>query len=242
MIYLYEGTPGSGKSFHVTQRVYNLLKHTSVNIICNFPVDVERVFYTSLGYLKQQVTALTKYKFAKYDKAAIKPNFHYVDNSEMTVDFLIDFCERKHKFKTVLIDGKEELVCPEDQTLVIIDEAALLFNCRGWQDTTRQEWCNFFSQHRKYGFNIILVSQNERMLDRQIRYNIEVYVAHKNMKYFNWFAKFLSFLFGGSLFVCLYRWQGCKEIYKREVCRYNKRVAGIYNSYRRFAKRDANTG
>ena len=36
----------------------------------------------------------------------------------------------------------------------------------------------FFSQHRKLGFNIILITQSDRMLDKQIRSLVEDEVKH----------------------------------------------------------------
>lgn len=42
MIYLYSGTPGSGKSLHVTRVIYyTLLRNKPV--ICNFPINTQKV-------------------------------------------------------------------------------------------------------------------------------------------------------------------------------------------------------
>ena len=37
----------------------------------------------------------------------------------------------------------------------------------------RRNWIDFFSQHRKVGHDFLLVAQNDRMIDRQIRGYIE---------------------------------------------------------------------
>lgn len=238
MIYLYEGTPGSGKSYHATARIYDILRGTNVNIISNYPIDVDQVFLTRVGYLKKRITTVfPKVQFKEYNTKrpkSAKGCYVYIDNSELTVDYLKSYCDQHHKRKEITLGGTKQIIMPEDQTTVIIDEASILFNCRDWGDKKRQEWCKFFAQHRHYGFNFILITQHETMLDKQIRMLIEVYVSHKNLKYYNWFAKIVSFFAGGSVFVSLYRWQGCKDIMSKEFCRYNPRIASIYNSYMIF--------
>lgn len=238
MLYLYLGTPGSGKSFHVATKIYNLLRNKKVNVIANFAVDVNRVHMTRLGRFKCLLNRLFKLRFKNYNTKLPKtPHFWYWENSDMTIDGLKQFCYDHHKYKTILVGDEEQRIYLEDQTLVVIDEAAVLFNCRQWGDKSRQAWCDFFIHHRKFGFNILLVTQHERLLDRQIRYLVEIYVEHRNAKYWNLPAKILSFLCGGSLFVVLYRWQGCKDIMSRELYRYSSKIASIYNSYLIFKPR-----
>lgn len=245
MIYFYEGTPGSGKSYHIADRIWHLMRSTNVNIIANFPVDVPRIFLTGLGYRKYAIVKRLRklgwfkgFDFKKYNSKPIKGNFQYVGNHDLTPQYLIDYCNAHHKTEEISIGGQTELFVPEDQTLVIIDEARIKFNCRAWNAKDRESWLEFLPQHRKYGFNIILIAQSEMMIDKQIRPLVEMYVAHRNLKYYNLFAKILSFISGGSLFVVLYRWQGVKDIMSREFYRYKPRIASIYNSYRRFSEND----
>ena len=239
MIYLYEGTPGSGKSFHVCSRIYRLLRYGRANVIANFPVDVERIFLSRLGQLKAWVARRFGVVFpsSSWDYRPVTGHYLYMENSEMTVERLKEICYLHHKYKVSSINGEEQRVYLENQTLLVIDECAVLFNCRQWGDRSRAEWCEFFTQHRKYGYNIILVAQHERMLDRQIRYLIEIFVTHRNCRYWKTPAKVLSLLLGGSLFVVLYRWQGCREIMNTELYRYRPRIAAIYNSYLIFQPR-----
>lgn len=61
-IWLYSGTPGSGKSFHATKDIYTKLKKKSNNaVIANFAFDTK------------------------------SPHFLYKDNSEITVEFLVSY-------------------------------------------------------------------------------------------------------------------------------------------------------
>lgn len=236
MIYLYEGTPGSGKSFHATNRIYTLLREGKINVISNYPVDIERVYMTKSGYKKFKRSEKGKKVRAMVSKdyTPVIGHYDYWENSQMTVERFVNYCYQHHKYREMMMDGVPQRAYFEDQTLIIIDEAQILFNCRDFGDRGRMEWCKFFSQHRHYGFNFILIAQHERMLDRQIRYLIEVFVQHRNLKYFNIFAKILSLIAGGSLFIYLYRWQGCKDIMSRDFSRYKLRIASIYNSYLTF--------
>ena len=131
MIYLYSGTPGSGKSYHAVVDAVKKLKRREKNrVIANFPLVGKR----------------------------ITPNFEYWDNSEITISRLMDYARQHHRLGV------------EGQTLVVIDEAQCIFNSRDWngkgivhnalkkQSDSRMDWIKFFSQHRKFGFNIILIA------------------------------------------------------------------------------------
>ena len=69
----------------------------------------------------------------------------------------------------------------EGQTLVVIDECQIIFNCRDFGRKDRNAWVTFFAQHRKLGFNVILITQSDRMLDRQIRSLVEEEVKHRKL-------------------------------------------------------------
>ena len=100
----------------------------------------------------------------------MRGKFIYMPNDGLTVDFLVKFARENH-------DRRKE-----HQTLVVIDEAGIKFNCRMWQDKDRFGWLNFLSQHRKFGYDIILISQADVMLDKQIRQFIEIEHNHRLMK------------------------------------------------------------
>jgi len=93
----------------------------------------------------------------------------YWDNSELTAERLVAYALEHHKI------GKE------GQALVVIDECQIIFNCRDFGRKDRNAWVTFFSQHRKLGFNIILITQSDRMLDKQIRSLVEDEVKHRKL-------------------------------------------------------------
>jgi zona occludens toxin len=111
---------------------------------------------------------------AKNDKE--KKRWFYQEN--LTVDFLI-----KKSFS-------EGIYGKEGRGLVIIDEAPLMFNSRDsfMQSKERREWIKFFSLSRRFGYDIILISQDLRMIDRQIRTMAEYEVKHVCANRYGWLS------------------------------------------------------
>ncbi|SCJ52485.1 Zonula occludens toxin [uncultured Eubacterium sp.] len=196
MIWLYSGTPGSGKSYHATADIYYRLKRRKGKrknkVIANFPLSLD----TS--------------------------DFTYLDNSQLTVRRLYNYARFRHKMGV------------EGQTLVVIDEAQVVFNSRNWNTDShsRMDWIIFFTQHRKLGFDFILIAQNDRMIDRQIRCLIEYEVAH--MKIGNYFR-----ILPVTAFLAVQRWYGQKMKVSHDVIVYRKRIAKLYDSYMMFDGHDA---
>ena len=181
MIHLYSGTPGSGKSFHATEKIFYRLRMRK-NVICNYPISLENCSYSALGFWIKQIFK----KFKPHKKKLGK--FDYVPNNELTVQYLKDYARKNHK-------GHRE-----HETLVVIDECGIKFNPRTFAQADRLEWIEFFSLHRHYGYDFILVSQSDRMVDRQIRSFFEYNHQHRNVGNFKLFGKILALLCGGSLF------------------------------------------
>lgn len=149
-------------------------------------------------------------------------NYCYLNNQEMTVDALMNYAKLFHKPNR------------ESQTLIVIDECGAMFNCRQWDNKERMAWLIFFQQHRKFGFDILLISQHDRLIDRQIRANIETEYKCRSLSNYNWFGKILALLAGGRYFVCVEVWYGTKLKVGQQFFRLNKRIAKIYDTFQRF--------
>lgn len=143
--------------------------------------------------------------------------FIYLPNSELTVAALKAFARDNHKL------GKE------GQTLIVIDECAVMFNSRSWDRSDRAEWITFFQQHRKLGYNVVLISQNDRLIDRQIRAFIETEYKHRNIRNYKLFGLLLS-IFTGGMFVRVEYWYGCRLRCSSEVFFLNRRKAKLYDT------------
>lgn len=260
MIYLYSGTPGSGKSLHSSKDIIIKLRRKQA-VISNFDINLEVVKENDksrnvkLQMQKQNVkieVLLCKYEkdlmekvisekylnrleknLQKLDKKIEKlqakklkverkiGNFIYKDNSELTVEYLVEHAKQNH------VKGRE------GQTLVVIDECAVLFNSRSWSEKGRNEWIKFFQMHRHYGYNIILVSQNDRLIDRQIRAFIEYDVKHRKANNLGTIGLLIS-LFRVQLFAAISYWYGVREKCGSEFFVYRKIYSRLYDSYSQF--------
>lgn len=170
--------------------------------------------------LKKMVIANFPIKFtAKELKRGYDKRFHYIPNEEITVERLVVFA-----IENGMIEAKKE-----EQCLVVIDEAGGRFNCRESLKSDRAEWIDFFSQYRKLGFKFILVAQNDRMIDKQIRGFVEYEMVHRKINRFGPF-KMLPL----TLFVCIERWYTVKQKVGAEFIMFHKSVANHYDTYAMF--------
>lgn len=202
MIYLYSGTPGSGKSLHVARDIRDSLAYKKIPVIANFDINPR-----TKGYSQR---------------------FVYLSNSVLTPDYLYDFAARYWGNRSVR----------EDNILLVIDESQLVFNARSWQDkgnsSRRMDWIEFFSQHRHFGYKVVLIAQFDRMIDRQIRSLIEVEVNHRKLANFGLKGLLLSLPFGGKLFAAVSYYYGLKEHIGTSWLLPRRAYFRVYDSYNRF--------
>ena len=196
MIYLYSGTPGSGKSLNSIRDIVNKLK-SGGNVIANFPI---------------KTNLIKSYKNKPLGK------FIFKENKDLTVKFLTEFALKNH------VKGKE------GQTLIVIDEAQAMFNPRDFRDINRKDYNHFFSLHRHLGYNVILVTQNDRLLDKQIRCLLEYEIKHRKINNFKAIGRMIPF----STFACVTYWYGVREKVGVEFFTYKKKIAALYDSYALF--------
>jgi len=198
-MYLYSGTPGSGKSLHQTKVICKFLKERKP-VLANFPIDLKKIKGRHLG------------------------QFVFTDNSDLNPEKLINFSRdyfKTHKFG-------------EGKILLMIDESQLLFNSRDWAVKGRDNWLKFFSNHRHFGFDIILIAQFDRMIDRQIRSLFEYEIIHRKVSNFGMGGKMLSLASGGNLFCAVTIWYPLKEKISSEFFKASKKYFAIYDSYKDF--------
>lgn len=198
MIYLYSGTPGSGKSLHVARVIYYTLLRKKP-VICNFPISL--------------------------DKIKRPGSFTFVDNLDLTPEMLMEY-SRKH------FDGHS---VREGEILLVIDECQMMFNARNWDAKGRESWNKFFTIHRHFGYDIILVAQFDRMIDRQIRSLIEYEQVHRKVSNYGWKGWLLcAFMLSPALFVSVKMWYPMKEKVGSEFFKAKKRYYRLYDTYAVF--------
>ncbi len=205
MIYLYSGTPGSGKSLHMARMIFLLLKHSDCLVIGNF-------------FIKKEY--FTDEQFSR---------FIYVSNENMNPDNLINIALdywSTHKAKNYR-DAEQKI-------RLFIDEAQILFNARDWQKNFKDGWTTFFSVHRHYGFEIVLCTQMDTNLDKQVRAVIETQCIHRKVENIGLGGKFISFLCGGGLFYTVVRWYPMHEKVDGYFFKYRKKHGDLYDTHALF--------
>lgn len=228
MISFFTGTPGSGKSYHLAQLVYDKLKYQDINVIANFDINLDNIALTRLGWWKKRITALSgdKIKFKKYNSSPLKGRFYYWDNSQLSVKNLLLFAQQHHVRRQRSVDAP--------QTLVLIDEAGIVFNCRGFSDRNRNEWVSFFAKHRHFNFSFVLACQFDRQVDKQIRCCVEYEQIHRKLRNYQFLGWLVSTLCGGNLFLICENWYCNKLKVANHVMRYTARIAALYDTLHDF--------
>lgn len=147
--------------------------------------------------------------------------FIFLPNTKLTVNYLLNFAKEYH-----VRDYKP-------QTLIVIDEASIMFNARQFEQKGRMEWVNFFANHRHFNFDVILIAQNDRMLDRQIRGLLEFDMKHRAIKNMNLAMALASLLFKG-IFHCVEYWYPCKLKVNTHLMKFNIKKARCYDTMALF--------
>lgn len=205
MLYFYSGTPGSGKSLHCAQMI-DIWHRKGRNVITNFPVNMD---FWAKKKLKKQGEVIC------------------LDNADLSVNYLIEFADQHHERKA---DG----TLKEKQTLLVIDECQTMFNSRSWNEKGRALWIIFFTQHRKYGFEVILVSQAKEFIDKQIRAVFEHNYIHRDVRNYKFAGRLLALLCGGHLFICIDTWMTNGKKDNSTILLGMKKYYKLYDSFKIF--------
>lgn len=193
MIYFFTGKPGNGKSLHMAEIIYDSLKR-GVNVISNIDINphaFDRVRHPErLGkfiYVDNAEWLNNAYKVQPNGK----PAFSYIDG-------LYSFATNFHR-----TNSRGQIV--EGQTILVLDECQDLFNTRTWNRNDRLQWCSFFRIHRHYGYDCYLISQDDKVIDKQIRSILQKEIEHRCINNYKLFGRLLGLLCGGKLFIAIER-------------------------------------
>lgn len=176
-----------------------------------------------LDYLRDGKNVIANFplKINELDEEKYTGRYFYVPNEKITVEYLYQFYSMYH------VDDIE------NQTMLLVDEASVKFNCRSFMDQDRMNFCSFFAQHRKFGYTIVLVCQNMRQIDRQIRDLIEIEVIHRKLNNYSYY-RILPF----PLFVAVERNVVLKEKNEHEFFLYSKKIGRLYDTFYDFTRVD----
>ncbi len=157
----------------------------------------------------------------KIPKAHDNPYVYFFDGEDVRPDQLVAAAAEYFKDRPV----------KEDSFLIVWDEAQRQFNSRDWGKNGRGDWLKFFTLHRHWGFEIIMVAQFDRMLDRQVRALFEYEYIHRKMSNFGWRGKLICVFCVGELFISAKMWYPLRERIGAEYFRKHKKYLEIYDTF-----------
>lgn len=190
-IYLYSGSPGSGKSLHAAMEILAQCRR-GLPAVVNFSINPEAL----RGKGKVCV-------------------FEDVPSPGICVDFSRWYFQDKR--------------IKEGQILLVLDECGLLFNSRNWKNNL--EWVRFFSQHRKYGYDVIMIAQSDVMIDKQIRPLIEYNCVHRNISRSPGLSRYWLPLVMGRFRCVSYWYQVPKMKPESYPVHYSKEALALYDTF-----------
>ena len=225
MIHFFTGKPGNGKSLHMAQIIYDSIKDGK-NVIANFPINED--YFKKCRHPEKLGAFIYESNYnwlnSAYKGTGSMRAYSYIDG-------LYNFSKMYHK-----LNKKGQPI--EGQTLLVLDECQELFNNRAWNRVDRLLWASFFRQHRKLGFDVYLISQDDKVIDKQIRNVLQYEYEHRALKYYKVFGKLLSFLAGGNLFVVIkrnYSVKGKDAKVDSTFFKGKKKFYDFYDSYATFS-------
>lgn len=152
----------------------------------------------------------------------MKGKYLYVDTDSLDPDELMEYARKFHKHGV------------EHQTILVIDECQKIFNSRDWQRPIMKKWNSFFQVHRHYGFDVYLITQYDRLIDRQLRALIEYDRIHRKISNIGFKGKLLSLFAGGGLFIVAEQYYPMKLFTGSYFFKYKKKYEDFYDSYSSF--------
>lgn len=209
MIAQVTGPPGAGKSYYAVRKASEALEQGKV-VVTNFQMREDWVERVVRHHPRRWMFPWRRKKMI----ANWKPNFMQVEDMS--------------QLNRIRLQGEGE-----GRGVVVLDEGHRFLNSRQWNDEGRKEAVDFFTLHRKLGWDVYLITQDAANLDKQVRNLFEYHVRLKNLKR----LRILGIpVVPFNLFLAVWDWHGIRTVtvgrkpVKREMYRLTWR-AKLYDSY-----------
>ena len=227
MIYFINGRPGGGKSLTTAEYIYKALKRGK-NVIANFEIN-ERYFAKC-------------HHSEKLGRFLYVPNEGWQNNGYRNIDPRVkqfSYIDGLYGFALNFHHTDKRGRMKEKQTLLVLDEGADLFNSRTFNARDRLTWCRFFRQHRKLGYTVYLVAQDDSDVDKQIRELLQKEIECRCVSSMKIFGRVLGLFTGGKLFIRIFRDYTLKGARKKDAKEGSQFFTGrkfydFYDSYKLF--------
>ncbi|HEX6472864.1 MAG TPA: zonular occludens toxin domain-containing protein [Streptosporangiaceae bacterium] len=231
MIALVVGPPGSGKSYTSVALIVEAVREgryiaTNIELAEAWAEDVARTYPLSWlrgrGWRARKAAELRRLVFVSAD----------LDELFRVRLAPCGDCRGCRAGRTCRREGRGRMV---------LDEAHNWMNARTWDSdpsgksdskgaavARRLAVVRFFSQHRKLGWEVFLITQDEANVDRQVRSLFEYLIRLRNLRNFKVAGvRLIPF----NLFLAIWGWNDpSHSVAKRQVRRLSRRIAGLYDT------------
>lgn len=165
MIYGVKGSPGAGKSYYAMRKLVQSIQ-AGKYVVTNLTL---REDWEALVARRDVIGRLSGKKILDIERF-LRKRYYQLDPDDP---------EAIRDLFRVRLRGEKE-----GRGVAILDEAHNWLNARMWTDDDRAEYVRWFTQHRKLGFDVYLISQAIESIDAQIRRLIEYKIVIRNLKRF----------------------------------------------------------
>jgi hypothetical protein len=217
VICVVTGPPGAGKTLYTVQKIAEAIlagKYVATNVLLADDWAERIADTTVLRFQKRRRAA----KCAEWRRRMV-----YVE----TLGELARVRLSTEGFERGKLEGRG---------VAVFDEAGEALDSRAWnEDKERRRADNrFMRQHRKLGWDVYLVAQEEEQLDARVRGMAEYLIRLRNLKRE---PRVLGVSLGAILprpvILALWAWHGVKSARpaRKEVFTLRKRIAGMYDTH-----------
>lgn len=217
-IYAIQGTPGSGKSAVMVADMAEFLLSGGV-VAMNFSL--------TSGWLDLICNSSFRYRSGRVDRDLYRRSVYDRCWKIGTHDTIMDLGKRLHSMTK--LQGRERV------GRLYLDESQFLFNSRDWEKN--KGFIEFFTQHRKLGWDVFLITHTLDMIDKQIRGLVELETRLRNLQNVKLFG--VLPIAWKPTFVAITRYAGISagagEIFSRRLYPLSPAYKDVYDTCEVFA-------
>jgi zona occludens toxin len=188
-IYLYTGTPGSGKSLHTAKLIVQTLRYKKLPVVCNFPINEDTKGYDRFSYVDNfHLTPQYLYDFAMsyWDGKPVKEDYILlvVDEAQLLfnsrewgqknrmewIEFLSQ--HRHYGYKIVFIAQFDRMIDRQIRALVEYEYVHRRLGSLGWKGKMMALFAGgelFVCSKKFYGMNAFVGAEYMRKRKRYFR-------------------------------------------------------------------------